>query len=305
MCKPNDTFLSRLPKEGIGANYSSSSCSDRDEKGGFRRCKHEIESGLLFLTVIYGSILWMNPAGVTVSSEFCKHGELECQRPDLLAYKVVSGLSMCYMGLWGIWNWHFNPLVETMSPTKALPGSPEQRVFGYLRAADQQNVASLVYQVWDFFVSLTIAEHCSPLFLVHHVLAAITAYCSLEYQMVPYYSVFYGGCSEVSSIFLVVADLDQFFPPATEDSFYGVFILACKGLFAITFTIYRVFGWIRYSFPLWHDVLHVLGTGSAEKQRPGKTSFLYVFLCLNVTLGALQIYWFGLIGQQVAEMLNN
>jgi hypothetical protein len=72
----------------------------------------------------------------------------------------------------------------------------------------------------------------------------------------------------------------------------------------LTFFFYRVYGWILHSFPLWKDVLHVTRTGSAEQLRPGKSSFLYLFLSLDVLLGALQLYWFGQIVQKVIEMVT-
>merc|ERR1712032_337523 len=104
---------------------------------------------------------------------------------------------------------------------------------------------------------------------------------------VPYYSIFYGGCSEISSVFLVLADLDRIFSPSgiindkTREIYEGI-ILASKALFAFTFAYYRVIGWARYSIPLWRDVTHSLTTGSANKHRPGKSYFLYWFLLLNV-----------------------
>jgi hypothetical protein len=201
-----------------------------------------------------------------------------------------------YMGFLGFKNWYFSQQVRAM-----FKATPEDRLFGYLKAADDQNVAILCYQLWDFCVSLMIPEHREVIFLVHHFLAGITAWFSLENQMVPYYSVFYGGCSELSSIFLVWADADQFFPP-TGGSFYDLFVLFSKGMFALSFFFYRVYGWILYSIPLWKDTLQVLKTGSAEKLRPGKSSFLYLFLVLNVLLGALQLFWFGQIIEKVIKM---
>lgn len=275
---------------------------------GFETNRRKIELGLLLMSILYGLILSINP-NITPAAKYCTQDDYnesgECRRADLLAYKVTSACSMFVMGTMGLKNWYFSKRLQQLSPQqqKRTTNSPEERIFGSLQAADNQNVVIFCYQVWDFMVSLTIPEHREIVFLVHHLLAGLTAYFSLDYQMVPYYSIFFGGCSEFSSIFLVFADADEFFPPK-EGSMYGLFIEACKGLFVLTFFIYRVYGWIRQSVPLWKDTLHVLGTGSAEKYRPGKTSFLYVFLGLNVTLGALQLFWFGQIIQKVMETLE-
>lgn len=264
---------------------------------GFEMCRRQVEIGLLFMSVLYGVVYAMNPQ-VSPGAEFCPEGEDSCRRPDLFAYKITAATVMMYLGPLGVRNWYFSKDVEAMAHAE-----PEDRLFGYLKAANDQNVANLCYQLWDFCVSMSIPEHREMVFLVHHVLAAITAFCSLEFQMVPYYSVFYGGCSEFSSIFLVWADADQFFPP-TEGSAYEFFILFCKGMFALTFFIYRVYGWIRHSFPLWSDVLHVTRSGSAEQHRPGKSSFLYLFLGLDVSLGALQLFWAVQILQKVIETVS-
>jgi len=264
-------------------------------KSGFERCKREIEVGLLLMSVVYGLVFSMNPP-LSPAEKFCAEGETECKRPDLIAYKITAAITMMYISFLGIRSWYFSPNVRAMSQA-----TPEDRLFGYLKEADHLNVALLCYQIWDFAVSLAIPEHREIIFLVHHVMAGITAWYSLEFQMMPFYCIFYGGCSELSTVFLVWADADQFFP-STQGSAYATFILFCQGIFALLFFSYRVCGWIRYSVPLWKDTLQVLQTGSAEKHRPGKSSFLYLFLTLDILLGAMQLFWFAEIIKQATAM---
>jgi hypothetical protein len=109
-----------------------------------------------------------------------------------------------------------------------------------------------------------------------------------------------GGCSEFSSIFLALADVDDLLPNVPASFEMG--FLVCKGLFALSFSYFRVVGWWINSASLWSDTLDTMKRGTAEKLRPGMSSFLYSFLALNLSLGALQLYWFGLILQKVAEM---
>jgi len=94
------------------------------------------------------------------------------------------------MGGMGFWTWHVTKKVVT-----GIPQTPEGRLFGYLNEADQLNAGIFVYQTFDFFASMFVPEHATTIFLTHHLLAAITAWMSLEYQMVHYYAVFFGGCS--------------------------------------------------------------------------------------------------------------
>ena len=284
------------------------------EGGGIARYKREIEYGLLTLSLMYGLVYKMNPP-ITPAQEFCIYDDEEppCRRPDLVAYKVTCAFSMTVMGILGVKNWHFNPIFQQLAPSSSstkIAATPEQRLFSSLKEADLQNVLILCYQIWDLILSLYIPEHRSEtIFLIHHVAAICTAFFSLQYQMVGYYSVFYGGCSEFSSIFLVMTDLDEKFPSILEgpySNYFEIGLLICKVCFALTFTYYRVYGWIKHSVPLWKDTIHVIDTGSAEKYRPGGKSsmFLYSFLFLDVALGLLQLYWFSQIVSAVIDMVN-
>jgi hypothetical protein len=264
---------------------------------GFDACRRQIEVTLLIMATVYGIIMSLN-LPITPNAKLCPENEATCERPDLIAYKITSFIVMSYMGTLGVRNWYFSTEIQDASK-----GKPEDRLFGHLKAANDQNVTNLCYQVWDLCVSLSIPEHREPVFLVHHLLSGMTAFCSLEFQMVSYYSVFYAGCSEFSSIFLVWADLKEFIP-VKEGSPLDTFVFACGALFTSTFFYFRIIGWIRHSFPLWRDVLHVTKTGSATKYRPGKERFLYFFLTLDVLLGVLQLYWFGEIVQMTVGGLG-
>ena len=95
-----------------------------------------------------------------------------------------------FMGGMGLMTWHITKRVVT-----GIPQTPEGRLFGYLEEADKLNTGIFVYQTFDFFSSMFVPEHCTAIFLTHHALAAFTAWMSLEFQMVHYYAVFFGGCS--------------------------------------------------------------------------------------------------------------
>ena len=295
MCKPTKAGTTAASTRN-GASMSSSPVAS-----GVGRCQYHILAGLLLHFSIYGIAYWAN-LPLKAQGDHClqaQDGEEEernCSRPDLVAYKITSVLSMAWMGVLGFKNWYFGKEVR-----KAGQSRPEARLFGYLQAADAQSVSIFVYQTWDFCVSLAIPEFVDPIFLTHHVLAGACAWLSLHLQMFSYYSVYFGGCAEISSIFLALADMDDIFtglPFALE-----VAVLSSKGLFTLTFTYYRVITWMKWSKSLWQDSLSTLQSRSIEKLRPGKTSFVYVFLGLNVVLGVLQVYWFGLIVHKVIEMI--
>lgn len=293
MCRPD-----HVPVEHSSSFDPVVAAEKKGQKlpSGFDRRKSLVQAGLTSLAIIYGVVYALNP-DIAVNSKFCDgESEEECRRPDFVAYKVTSLVAMLIMGLQGIYNWHFTAKARQLSKA-----TPEDRLFGYWEAADYQNVVIFCYQVCDFMTCFAIPENIDPIFVVHHTLAIITAYCSLEYQMVSYYSVFYGGCSEFSSIFLVFLDREGWFP-VSEGSPMDQWQLVCKGMFFLTFSYYRIFGWISYSFTLWKDCHAVIESGAVEQHRPGKTFFLRLFQGLDLVLGALQCYWYYAIIMQLVSM---
>ena len=134
------------------------------------------------------SRMWLRPA-----DEFCTgatEGGDRCSRSDLFAKQAASAFMQVYLGGMGLLTWHINKRAS-----RGLPQTPEGRLFGHLDEADKLNTAIFVYQMFDFFTSMTVPEHNQTIFLAHHLVTGFAAYMSLEHQMVPYYAVFFGGCS--------------------------------------------------------------------------------------------------------------
>lgn len=268
---------------------------------GFHRRKHEIFLGTLCLTTVYAAVYYcMRESGsyLPPADEYCvDNTEDTCSRPDLFAFQIGSGVAIIYCGIMGFTTWHVTQTVHTK-----LPSTPEGRLFGYLAESEKVAAANFTFQVWDFFVSLMIPEHASAVFLLHHAAAALVSWFSLSYQVLHYYGIFFLGCSEFSSIFLVFIDLGRYFPP-TAGSPYDLFISVCQPAFLVSFGWYRIILWWKVSLLLWKDVLYVLKTGKAEELRPGKSFCLYIYLFLNVVLGLLQIFWFGLILKEAVKVV--
>eukprot|EP00566_Odontella_aurita_P016113 CAMPEP_0113550630 /NCGR_PEP_ID=MMETSP0015_2-20120614/14088_1 /TAXON_ID=2838 /ORGANISM="Odontella" /LENGTH=281 /DNA_ID=CAMNT_0000451457 /DNA_START=115 /DNA_END=960 /DNA_ORIENTATION=- /assembly_acc=CAM_ASM_000160 len=267
---------------------------------GFARRRNAIALGTLFLTAVYWAACYaLKESGsyLRPAEEFCVNSENElCSRPDLFAFQIGSGVAIFYCGVMGISTWH-------RSVHRDLPSTPEGRLFGYLAESELLAAANFTFQVWDFFVSLMIPEHATAVFLLHHVAAALVSWFSLSYQVLHYYGVFFLGCSEVSSIFLLFIDLGRYFPPTTGSPF-DLLISICQPAFLITFGWYRIVLWWKVSILLWKDVIYVLKTGKAEELRPGKSFCLYIYLFLNVVLGLLQIFWFGIILRAAYEVVR-
>jgi hypothetical protein len=204
----------------------------------------------------------------------------------VVAFQAAAQVMQLFMGITGFMAWHV-----TKRAHSAIPATPEGRIFGYLEEADRLNAGVFVFQVWDSLASFFVRGYATPIFLTHHFLAALTSYFSLEYQYAHHYAIFFGGCSEISSIFLVVADFNNYFP-AGDGTLWRGFVTFCVGGFVVSFFYYRLVGWWQVSYSLWSDVLIVLDKKTGL--RPEKSLyFLYVFLFMDVALGSLQVYWFA------------
>lgn len=116
--------------------------------------------GVIVLTLGYHSLVFaLQDSGhyLTPAKHHCiefDDNEEVCSRPDLFAFQIVPGLAMVWVGAVGFWTWHVTRRVHS-----ALPATPEGRLFGYLVESEQLAAASLTFQVWDFFTSLSIPEH--------------------------------------------------------------------------------------------------------------------------------------------------
>jgi hypothetical protein len=84
--------------------------------------------------------------------------DVGCSRPDLFAFQMSSGMAILFVGLVGFRTWHVTRRVHSL-----IPATPEGRLFAHLPESEQLAAANLTFQVWDFFVSLLIAEHRSAM----------------------------------------------------------------------------------------------------------------------------------------------
>lgn len=263
---------------------------------GFARRRNSILVGLTILTAVYYAVFvsLKDSTLLLAAEQLCTTAAnadttLPCVRSDMAGYSVSSGIMNIFMASVGFLAWHWNRRAHT-----ALPPTPEGRLFGYLEEADRLNAGIFVFQTWDFVIAaFVISEHGTPIYLAHHLLTGLTSWFSLEYQFVHHYAIFFGGCSEISTIFLLVLDFHESFPHVFSTvAWWDTVIAVSQPTFVLCFAYYRVVGWWAVSHRLWSDVLYARKHDLIEQYRPGKGWFLYVFLIMDVLLGGLQCYWF-------------
>jgi len=262
--------------------------------------------GWFFLTTVYVAILYRfrdsyEVFGLTPSPDFCRHvnGGRVCNRTDLFAFQIASGIALTTCALVGFHAWHISKRAHT-----ALPATPEGRLCGYLPEAELLAALNFTFQSWDFCISLLIPEHGTAIMLSHHLMAATVSWCSVQYQYLHYYGIFFLGITEVSSIFLVFLDLSKYYPPQPSSAVYDAIVTLCGPLFVFTFLYYRVVVWWPESYRLLTDVRAVTRSGRAEELRPGASWVLYLYLALNLPLGLLQLFWTTVIANEVRDTLQ-
>ena len=273
----------------------TASSNPTDPYNGVKRMRGSMACGFVLLTLVYFGVLHLlrdSSSYLPPGDEYCREGSDTdpCSRPDLFAFQVSSGTAIFYVGWLGFHTWYISKRVHI-----ALPNTPAGRLFGYLEESEKIAAANFSFQLWDFIISLFIPEHCTAVFLTHHVMAAIVSWFSLSSQMLHYYGIYFLGLTEVSSCFLVLIDLGRYFPPSPGSAF-GYLVAICQPAFLVTFGLYRIILWWKVSYLLWTDVLHVVTTGTADELRPGRAYLLkFIYLPFNVLLGFLQLHWFTFI----------
>lgn len=276
--------------------------------GGLKRMLPHIGGYMaLLLAVYYGLYYTLAHAndigGLVPAEQYCDDNKAApCRRPDLFAFQMASAVAMYTSALLGIHAWYV-----TRRPHTDMPAAhtPQGRLLAHMPEAERLAAYALAYQLFDLIISVTIPEHCTVIMMTHHTMAALVAYCSIRYTVLHYYSFFFLGLSEVSTLFLVWMDLATFFPPP-PDTWFGIFIDTVAGPgFVVTFICYRVVQWWPMSLQLFRDVRHVVAqTNLFRTLRPQQGPWvLYVFLACNLPLGILQLYWLTIILGEVQKTL--
>lgn len=299
------------------SNKNNKDIAPVPQGGGFQRTWPLFTAFMGLLFAVYGGFyfafadadtIWgLTPADAVCHSSSSQQqrqhekedGDGVCRRADLFAFQMASVVYMYTAGLMGLYHWYF-----TRQPHRLLPATPQGRLLGYLPSSERLSTVALAYQTFDFLVSLTIPEHCTPIMMTHHFLAAAVAYCSIRYQFLHYYGYFFLGLSEVSTFFLVWMDLANYFP-APDGSTFAMLLETVAGPgFVVTFIGYRVLQWWPVSLQLFRDARAVVSSGTLDLLRPGQSWVLYVFLLSNLPLGLLQLYWLTIILGEVQETLS-
>ncbi len=260
---------------------------------------------ILFAVYSYAKDYLSNPEGSQylppVRAEFAPTEDPKGSRPDLMAFQIACSVPICVSGLYGVYSYLTLPSLSSTSPTT--------RLFGHHRPSEFVAAVNFMFQFFDLLVSFLIEEHRTAVMITHHILACTVSYWCLRHRMLHYYAPFFLGVTEFSSVPLVIVDTEKYFDLSAFPKASAVSELS-KPAFAVLFLSIRVYFWFVVVTPtLLTDIRYALsskaGPSVCESHRPGLSYVLYGFGFMNAALGALQLFWAGIVVKAILDAVND
>jgi hypothetical protein len=157
-----------------------------------------------------------------------------------ISYDLTAPIALAFISFHGVSLWF------------GLNGYPPLENNGWdMDNADIRNfviIPMMCYQFWNIFATILVDEYRTTWAIVHHITTVALAFGTL-YPLFNYYTVYFYGFSEVSTLFLCLSILPKRFPKFHENfSFVATFF---EGLFAISFFAFRIFYYFPIIFNYW------------------------------------------------------
>ena len=202
------------------------------------------------------------------------------QKPTLAAFEVVTSLYCVWMSYRGLLE-----CMEHLFPADFAADEAQSRMYEPTTFALYANNALGSLCLFELAMVLVVPELQQWDTVLHHF--AVCIVCSFTMYprpVVTFYSPFYSGLQEMSSVALGVVDLFKQFPSLQEQ--YGGLYLGARFVFAILFVAVRLMVWMWVAWYFWRD-LYLLYVNDQVRD------WLPVVVCysLNAFLTFLQVLW--------------
>lgn len=208
---------------------------------------------------------------------------------DVMAFLIVAGLSVTYLGIAGVLAY-----TTDVVDLKAMEADPFYR--GEEFVTNHLIIPMVMYQTWNFFACLLVAEFNDIFMIGHHFVTGSLGYFGF-YPYLHYKGLFFFGVAELTNIPLTIydvfkrfKDLKQKFPAL--DNFVQM-------IFAASFIIVRLVAWPIISFDFWIGSIKLLMSGEAHSN-----FVVCYFLVSNIFLTGLQLMWGQTIIGKLLEALG-
>lgn len=246
--------------------------------------KHEEIADMTFNNLTYVWTLGLFVTQVVVQAIAARKGPFKAN-PSLLAHQVCSLAAMSFIAGCGVYYWF----------TEA--GHAKDRIYSKLEGGVVVSKANLAFQIYDLIATICIRDLRKAEMLVHHSLAILLAYFLLRNDYCHYYSIFFLGVTEASSIPLCIVDVFKHFRKLAAR--YDALNTSLRILFALGFMVIRVVWWPCISYRYFSDTYQSYKDGTIYN--PSLVAF---FAISNILLTLLQWKWGIQIVQAAMKMAS-
>jgi len=234
-----------------------------------------------FATLLLLMLSWLTVRGMLMPRIGDKAAEV--------AKHVVAGMCCVVLTVHGGYLW-FNP-------PPGMQDNYQSRLYMYSSDFTQGMIWFMMgYQIWDLLVCLAVPALQNPISYTHHSITAFLAWLC-TYPYVHYYSLFFIGFGEISTIPLACMDIFKALPQLQKS--FPTANLAVSVAFALSFLSVRTFYWPTVCWSFWKDNLELLATGEQHS-----TIACLVFFVANIILTLMQFYWGYLVAKRLVKVVT-
>lgn len=209
------------------------------------------------------------------------------QTPKGTAHQVVVIVPFLFLAVRGTWLWFFDERFNA--------AFKHDKVYGYNQDAQNLVLVMFAFQVWDFVTTVVTKELRMVQHLIHHGACCVIALIVLmngPHGCLLYYTAFFFGVTEVSSVPLAVVDFFRMHKSLAEK--YSTVNEMVRVAFAVLFLLIRCIYWPFVCVDFW---INSLNSGAPEL-------LLVIWYIANIGMTCLQYYWGALVVKGIIRKLK-
>ena len=202
------------------------------------------------------------------------------QKPTLAAFEVVTSLYCVWMSYYGLLE-----CMENLFPADFAADEVQSRMYTPTAFGLYANNVLASLCLFELAMILVIPELRQWDTVLHHF--AVCIVCSFTVYPRPYgtfYSPFYSGLQEMSSVFLGAVNIFKQVP-SLQQSYSGAY-LGARFLFAILFVAVRLVVWLWVTYYFWRDLYLLYVNDQVRDWLP-----VVIMYSSNAFVTFLQLLW--------------
>jgi hypothetical protein len=217
-----------------------------------------------------------------------KKGSMEA---DVISYDIICFFIISYLSYWGWIIWYgYGGAMDMLREGGTFQGSALVR--------DRLLTPMACFQLYNFIACVYIVDFRDYLAWAHHLIT-MTIACFAMSPCWQYYSVFFFGCTETSTLPLIIVEVFKLIP-RYRDKFPNV-NTASRILFAASFLVVRLVWLPKICFEFFIAVYSMLPTVSW-----GMYFAFIICLIIDIFMVGLQYYWgFGIFKFVMSSFTNS